>query len=620
MVDVLLAVAFIALPIAAWLVSRRLTPLVIALVFGFGIAGNIAQTTIALGWPWHVRTLQITTLVVMLGVLGWAVWSRSRGGSRGDLRRAFVVVVVPVLVLGVFLIAMRLMADGAGPMSAVGYFINHPLAEDNAKWLHLSAQLADGREISFNGYAGGPLLLLMSVMAALMSVLSMVLLGGVNEVAVAANTVLATQFLLIALVPFAFAPLARRKLNLPAPLVWAGMLVLALASAVITSYGHLSLQFVLPILVAWILVFVTGCPPRQRLLMTLAIVTLASVWLPLNVLGIALLFGALVYSIVARRWVELAVVVVTAVVTWDALFSSAAYLLGWDVGVNALVDALPFIGEAGEGAPAVAQSSVHLFEAPGGTEIVGPLLGGLAVMAVLATVWLLRGRGATERGVVLRLAPVVVLTAYTLAVVGADAISTGRAPNYGANKLSFTLVIAVLAALLPLALTVFDNGVSGMTILRWFAVGGVVVLLSADTLLPRALSALSPVLWPAVNAQNPQYWSIAEVRTQGEQPLTSLPVACLFTPQGASPTALPLGQESYACTRLLVGLSGLEGRTGLLPAVIQDDWLSNRSTWPDRVAAVRETSNAILDRSVIVMTPEGGVSGITTVGQLLSRP
>ena len=53
---------------------------------------------------------------------------------------------------------------------------------------HLTAQLADGRAIEFSGYAGGPLLLVMAVMAALISVLSMALLGGVSEVAVAANT------------------------------------------------------------------------------------------------------------------------------------------------------------------------------------------------------------------------------------------------------------------------------------------------------------------------------------------------------------------------------------------------------------------------------------------------
>jgi hypothetical protein len=50
---------------------------------------------------------------------------------------------------------MRLAAPGSPtPLSAVGYLVNHPLAEDNAKWLHLGAQLADGRDIVFNGYAG----------------------------------------------------------------------------------------------------------------------------------------------------------------------------------------------------------------------------------------------------------------------------------------------------------------------------------------------------------------------------------------------------------------------------------------------------------------------------------
>lgn len=624
MVDLLFLIAFIALPALAWVIGRRLTPVVIGLAFGFGVVGNLAQTTIGWGIPWTVRTLQLAVLAIMLVVLGWSLRTRIIDTDDSSFRRQIIVVLIPALALGTFLIAMRVMADGAGPMSAVGYFINHPLAEDNAKWLHLTAQLADGREIGFNGYAGGPLLLLMAVMASLMSVLSTVWLGGVNEVAVAANTVIATQFLLIALIPFAFSPFAGRRQNLPAPLVWSGMVIAASASAVITSYGHLSLQFVLPVFILWIVVFATKCSDRARLLVTLTIVTLASVWLPLNILGIAILLAALLWSLRRKRWIDAGIVAVTAAVTWDALISSTVYLLGINLGIDRVVTVLPFVGDdtvVADDEPVSGSSSGHLFEAPGGTEIVQPLIGGLAVLVVLVVVWQLTQRGLPGRQIAVRLGPVVGLGFYALFVVVADAISTGRAPNYGANKLTFAVTISVAAALIPLALRQLDAAQSKMTALRWFAVGGTVALLSFDTMLPRALSALSPVLWPTVNAQNPQYWSVAEVRDSADQPISSLPVACLFVPQGAGvPTALPLGQESYACTRLLVGLAGVEDRAGLLPVVLQDDWLGNRSTWLERIDDLRSSSDAIMNRTVVVMTADGGTAGIGTVAELLRTP
>ena len=633
MADVLLLAAFIALPILAWWFSRSMTVVVIGLLVGFGLAGNFAQTAISMGWSWNVRTLQVTALLVMLAVFAWSVGARFRTGLPGDIRRQLIGLLVPALVVGIFLIAMRVLADGAGPMSAVGYFINHPLAEDNAKWLHLSAQLADGRDISFNGYAGGPLLLLMSVMAAAMSVLSMLWLGGVNEVAVAANTVLATQFLLIALVPFALAPLVDRRApvlagrfaahsRLPLPLVWVGMLVAITASAIITSYGHLSLQYVIPVLVLWIVSFLGHTSTRERLLMTLAIVTLASVWFPLNVLGLLLLFAALIWSIRKRRAFDVVLVVLTGLVSWDALFSSVAYMLGIQIELDQLTAALPFT-DVSESADAwvVIESSGHLFKAPGGTEIVQPLIAGLTLVAILAIVWLFVRAGLPQSSVARKMAPTILLFGYAVLVMAADAVSTGSGPNYGANKLMFAVVIAVLAACLPLALTALDPSISGMSILRWFGVAGVVVLLSVDSLLPRALSAMSPVLWPGVDAERPQYWSVAEVKDQPDQPLSSLPVACLFVPQGGgAPTALPLGQESYACTRLLIGLGGLEGRVGLLPLVLQDDWLVNQTTWESRIEGLRATSDLVADRTVIAMTPDGGVAGISVLAELLARP
>lgn len=635
MVDAILLIAFIALPVAAWWVGRSLLFVSVWLGLGIGVAGNLVQGSIALGVPWNVRGLQVLVVLVMAGVLGlaWLRRTRSAGPSSSFTRQA-ITIVAPAVVIGVYLLGMRLLApDSPGPLSAVGYLINHPLAEDNAKWLHLSAQLADSRTIEFSGYAGGPLLLVMAVMAALISVLSLLLLGGVNEVAVAANTVVGTQFLLIALVPFAFAVFAERKLSLgrnvrtyaPLPLIGVSMLVVALASAIITSYGHLSLQFVFPVLVAWLAVFAMSRSRWLRLVTSLTVVATASVWLPMTAVAIVLLILLLVWVIRIRWWWGLAAVITTMLVAWDALFSSAIYLLGIDaVSIPVVGSVLSTVSESeGESVGSVGSqasgeviATAHLFRAPGATEITTPLLGGMAVVAILAAVWFMSRRGRIGWA----FAPLVGLGGYVAFIAVVDSATTATSPNYSLNKLLFAVVIVAIGAYLPIALMTLDASAVRMTALRWAGVGAVVLLLTVDTLLPRALSALSPLLWPAVNANEPAYWSAAEVKNQGEQSLSSLPVACLFAPPATeAPTSLPLGQESYSCTRLLIGLSGLEGSMRGTSILLQTDWFSQRSNWDELAPLVAQDAAANPGRSVILMNSNGGLAGIGQLEEIVER-
>ena len=55
MFDILLLIAFIVLPIAAWWISRSLLFVSVWLGLGIGVGGNVVQSTIALGVLWNVR-------------------------------------------------------------------------------------------------------------------------------------------------------------------------------------------------------------------------------------------------------------------------------------------------------------------------------------------------------------------------------------------------------------------------------------------------------------------------------------------------------------------------------------------------------------------------------------
>ena len=638
MVDFGFLIAFIGLPIAAWLLSRSLLFVSVWLGLGLGLAGNAVQGLIALGIDWNTRSLQLLALVVMAAVVVMAARRRRRAVvSDFALGHQFMTILLPALAIAAFLVAMRILAPGdPGALTAVGYFINHPQAEDNAKWLHLTAQLADGRGISFSGYAGGPLLLLMAIMATLISVLSIILLGGVNEVAVAANTVIGTQFLLIALVPFALAVFAERRpsfalrgqtqargtLAMPPVLVWVGILVGASASAVVTSYGHLSFQFVLLVLAAWLAISLSDCSRSLRLASTLTVITSATVWLPLTPVAVILVAVLVVWSVRRRWWSGLLLTLVTLLVSADALISSSLYLVGIDFTsipvIGTVLAPLSPVGadeSIASGNVGDVIASAHLLRAPGATEITGPLLGLIVAAAFLLGVRFLQG----SRDLSLKVGPVALLAGYALTIALIDAVTTATSPNYSLNKLLFAFVVSVGMAYIPVALFAIDAAKGGMTALRWAASGTILVLLVIDSIVPRALSALSPLLWPTTNAVNPQYWAPAEVNGTGNQPLASSPVACLFAPPAAlAPTSLPLGQESYACSRLLIGLTGLEDSLRGLPILLQTDWLSRESNWDELSYLLAEDAQRVPGRAVVLMTPDGGVAGIAPLQQFVS--
>ena len=620
--DLAIVLAFLGLLAIAIVIGRRLSIVTLATGLAFGVAGNAVQFTTTLGVGWTARSLQALGLACALAVV-LVAWRTRPTGRRGFQRSVFGIL-VPAGVLALSFTGLRLLSDAA-PLTAVGYLVNHPQAEDNAKWLHLTSQLAQGTEVTFNGYAGGPLLLFLAMVAAAVSVMSTVLLGGVNEVAVAANSVVIGQYVLLCLAPFALAPLVEGRLrlhrmrrSLPLPAVFLGAGVLVLASAVVTSYGHLSLQWVLLVLVFWSAAFAAERGQALLLGSTLTVVTVASVWIPLNVLGLVLAVGAIIWSVRARRGALLAVSLITLAVSTDALVSSTLFLLGFSIDFGLSGDT----GEAGAGGASIISghgagdsaltTAASLFTAPGGVEQIAPIVAMLAGAAVLATAWSRRPRVGWT------LAPIGILGGYVLLVQLADAVTTGGAPHYGGHKLVYAVTIAALCSTLPIAISSLGSE-KGMTGTRWAATGIVVFLLMADTMLPRAISALSPKLWPSNAAESPTYWSVAEVRPAADQPISSLPIACLFAPPATEvPSALPLGQESYSCTRLLIGLAGLEGEAGGIDTWLARDWLGQRPTWADAAPSLAGLGPELLDRPVALMTETGGTAGFTTLRALLA--
>ncbi len=636
MSNLLFGISFIALIALALIASRSMARFAIVTLFTVTVSGAFLQflsyhsLSVTLGltqWWLLVTALLLVGISFYYGRVagGSALWSRASNwtlvGSSSLITLAF--------------LASRLLAPGdLAPLSSVGYFVQKVAAEDNAKWLNATSQLANGNVIDTWANVGGPLLLVMSLGATLIGALSFLLYGSVNEVAVSAGSVIFTQVFFVVIAPFALAPIVEktyRKITggaqLPKLYSLLSIAILTASSAVLLTYGHITLQFTLIVLTLWIGAFLAPIAKfPARLLTTLAVVATAMVWFPLAGLSLVILIGALIYfargvfrgsgQIRKNSLAGFLLSLVLGILTIQFLNSALRYSLGVDS-----VSAAPSSGGVG-GVVAAVRSitapTLPLFDDPGGTEQITTVLLVLALVSLLGLVWVRVGKNPFTRGRAIPFLPIVLAGGYSLAIAFTDFWAVGDGPNYGSLKISFAVFLPILVCALPFALMTFHRGSAKVNGLGLSAVVLVVVMLTLDTLFPRAVLQLKPANWPSVSGS--PYWYPAEVRDTGDQSLSSNPVGCVFLPRGAvAPTGLPQGQMIYTCTRLLAGVAGVETLAAPIVKWELDEWLQNRSMWNEVHGPFSALSPEIQGRALILLDADRQVVGLDSLGGLLSR-
>ena len=264
---------------------------------------------------------------------------------------------------------------------------------------------------------------------------------------------------------------------------------------------------------------------------------------------------------------------------------------------------------------------IPLLDAGGGTEAASAVLVILAGVGLVGAGFVLsRFWDVGLRRQLMAFGPLLTLIAYAVGITVLDALLTGNAPNYGAQKMGYMVTVVVATVTLPIAILAIDARRTGMTLLRWAAVVAVGLAMTADTLLPRGLSQLSSSYWAAPDPDDPPFWFSAEVQPVAEQSISSLPIACTFLPPGAElPSGQPDAQTAYNCTRLLIGLGGVEGRVGGLMEWVTTDWLSNGSFWNEWHGSINGASDEVKARRVVLLGNDGSVIGFETLGGLLER-
>jgi len=270
-----------------------------------------------------------------------------------------------------------------------------------------------------------------------------------------------------------------------------------------------------------------------------------------------------------------------------------------------------------------------LFSAGGGTEAVTPLLGLLAIVAVIAAgVFLNSGDAKDQPRLYVRFAPLGAITFFAFAIYLLDFWVTGSGPNYGSQKFTFMVVVVAITTTLPLGLTLLDPSARNkMSALRWIGVASVLFLLTLDSILPRAVANTRPDNWspPTPFNNSGAYWFPAEVNGTAVQPISGNPVACVYLPNGAIapsaiiPSGLSDAQRVYSCTRQLAGLSGVDSAAQPVVDWLRKEWLNNTAGWEQEYVGLTQLPDFVLDRPVILLDEGSNVTGIETMRALLER-
>ena len=634
MVHAAFALAFIAIPIGAWIIRRSISWVSVSLIAGLSLAGALVSATIDWGFRWTWTLLELLTLLVFLLVLVLAWLTRPRDTDRPALGPQFLAIGFPMLVVAVGIIFSRIVsASSSGLFTGVGFFMRRVYAEDNAKWLDFTSRMVQGDSIAQSDPMGGPLQLFLIPIADSLTAISYLFLGGLNEVFVMSNTVIYGQFGLAVLAAVALAPIAERyfagkqgDLRLPAPLVWVGIGILTIASLAASGLGHLTLQFTFIVVGFWVAAFLVEAPHTIRSLASMAVVPLFFVWFPMAPISAAVAIAAiaLAVSMLIRRdfripWVLVALWIGTVVLSGPDLLWVLRFLVD-----NASATATAGFGAAGGLVAGVMSSDLNLnfLASQGGTEQATAVSGALAAVGALGAALFLQRETAGQSWwkATSRYAPPLVLVLYAAGLSVSGSWWAGEGPNYGALKTTYLVTFVIMAASLPLALWLIDAQSVRANAPQWVAIGGVGFLLTVDGIAPRAAIYASPQQWPSVVGEDRGYWWPAEVKTQAEQPISSLPVACAFWfDTSVAPTVTPDGQPMYACTRILSGMNGADYEALPLVNWARREWFTNEPAWDPEYAGLSSLPEELKAKNFILLDFSKNVIGLEPMNGLLSR-
>lgn len=573
--------------------------LALAAIASIALSGVLGQLLVELGMAFtevHLLValvLSISLVLTMLSDLG----ATTSGSTVSERHRLGAVVIAPVTIAVMSIGGLAWSSWKYTGRSEYGVTLFPQFGmEDNAKWLNVISDLAEGGSDGFN-LVGGVTAIILRLTSTVARVIVALAGEPIDGVGTSVLSAAIAQWILVALTPLSLIPAVRQQasrrpvtIDFVAATLFAGVL-LTTASLMATNYGHLTAQLVILGLSAAGSLGLSAHHAdeigQRRLARLLALLTM-SVWLPLHPIAlIGVLWVVVRLTLQARSAQRVSLQdlceLIAASVVAASLIPSLRYVAGTDVS-NQLAAA----------GGATNSSSVALLV----------LAGVVSAVAVVMLQFQWRD-SAGSKGVVLVF---LALSCYT-AVARMNDFRVSGSLNYGSTKLLW--VVAVLGASVGVVAIARDLNLPNSD-LRLPGVGVALIALALPSLgstehLTQWVRQFDPGRWPA---QESGRWHSPEVLPMST-PISTVPIGCVVKESVDSPSPPIASLDSYLCTRFLSSVAGLERdadpliRFGL-----------GRMDWATMAGEI-EPDSELRDRDLIVLNADAGVIGRASLGELI---
>lgn len=541
--------------------------------------------------------------------------------SKYSLTRSDITVFATVALLVGFLVLNRLIVSKKvfSPLAGVSRLVG---GEDNGKWLNFTSAVELGQPVQMQGGVSAGLAVLLLLTVALMQVISILVLGGENQLAVTVQAVLVAHAALVVLSPLAISPLielrSRRnslwnisstkqisasKTNTNNLSLFVAALFLAIGVAAPLGFGHLSLEFVLVALtfaVTSVLVF--RDQPLMLFIATLIFSVAGLVWMPFTYLSIIATLLALIWSFratvipISRRFFCISGFALLFIATVIASLGDLIYLYGQS---------------SDSGVPVKA-----LLIAEGGTMQVDWAIAIVLVscLGVFAFILSQANQAVSKKSLIIYASPIILLFGYFMAVAAYDSWSTSGGVHYGTRKLGYAVAVILIAALISILIERVSERYNTPTIMRIGLASGIAYLLLVSSLIPKSLASIGSGLWPTNDITKTTEWAqFTEISNSPKQDLADLPIGCLIENEsGYQPGVGP----GYLCTRQMISIKGMESEAHFL-----NDFLLHGEVQisEDFMNSIEGMSDKVKNSDMLIIDEQGKINRTVKVSTLIEE-
>jgi hypothetical protein len=591
--------------------TRQVLPALAVPMYAMISAGIIVHSTHFIGVQWSANLIR-GLFLVLLFIGSLVCIDRKNDEKHGEWWRQVLAVGLPSLGLLIMVVASR--AGATFQLKGILTSVQYLTPEDNAKWTNVASIIVQKNALGISD-VGGILTTFLVIAESFVSAVLPIFGMNHNEINLTISTVVCGQLSLIVLAPFSLLPLTK-LLNLDrnswnaVPGFWLASFIVAGGSAAFQSLGHMSGQLVLVMGVYSVCTFLALDSSKKNhelafYLCLFCVTTTASIWLPIQLLSALIPVAALgifsYHRITRRDSKEIDLII---------LFPLAL-----------MVCAIPIAIDSFRYLTITNENFQNLLLAGGATQVVGPLMG-LLPFVLFSFVFFGTEKNQfankqlqPQRKSGAHLWVFLLVALLSLSITLVDSIKTGST-HYGSIKVQYMCSLVLIVTLLPLAIaktTVSELPFSGFLIAATCSVL-LLFALSSDAIFTNLTLKLRSQQW----VEN-QIWS-KETNWQAyvthlsltDRKIADSPIGCVEQVVGKRYWHTTTG--TYVCTRHLLALSGLERESG--PLVI---W-QLRSDWKSSLDNLRNMSESIKSRNLLVLSSEGNVVDIKRVDSYFLNP